>query len=474
MISSDWNTTLVHARWPLVVAALLLLPWVARADDNHYQNFLVGDRAAGMGGAFTATSDDSSGGYYNPAGLAEAPHSSVSLSAAVYGYANRRYAVKQLSFESDNSSFISYPTTAAWIQRLRRGDEDGSGRVQLAISLLSPQSDAARISTDYETDPQQLGSSRVAQIANVVGIRIMEDETLWVGVSLAWKIFRHMAVGLSVYLTYRTGIYQDHEVALAKLYDMDYLTQTGSYGMALWRDIRLTHLALVGIFGVVVPVTERLRLGASFRSPSVKLYGSADLKYFGTLDHKTGEIAPSSLDIPEAGFVDNQPFKVTVGASYNRHRQWGVALDFSIYGPVGEHEIFDLGAASGALSRLIFGSMRMQKRVVWQLNVGGEYYIAHIVPLRLGFFTNLSSLDPPQDCSAGVCGDHVNIFTDSVDMFGVSGSVGFELYNVALNLGCSYSVGSDTRTIPDDSGGSYEAEFSRSYLLVSIGGAFRF
>ena len=44
---------------------------LALADDGHYQNFLVGERAAGMGGAFTAIANDPSGTYYNPAGLVD-------------------------------------------------------------------------------------------------------------------------------------------------------------------------------------------------------------------------------------------------------------------------------------------------------------------------------------------------------------------------------------------------------------------
>ena len=56
------------------VLSLLLLSLLgvtkSYADSNHYRNVLVGDRAATMAGAYTAVSDDSSGGYYNPAGLA--------------------------------------------------------------------------------------------------------------------------------------------------------------------------------------------------------------------------------------------------------------------------------------------------------------------------------------------------------------------------------------------------------------------
>jgi long-chain fatty acid transport protein len=40
----------------------------AFADEFHFSNLLVGERPSGLGGAFTALSDDHTGMVYNPAG----------------------------------------------------------------------------------------------------------------------------------------------------------------------------------------------------------------------------------------------------------------------------------------------------------------------------------------------------------------------------------------------------------------------
>src|SRR3990172_2529925 len=56
------------------------------ADEYHYNNILIGDRAAGMAGAYTAISDDPSGLYYNPAGIVFAPRRSFSASVNAYQY----------------------------------------------------------------------------------------------------------------------------------------------------------------------------------------------------------------------------------------------------------------------------------------------------------------------------------------------------------------------------------------------------
>ena len=52
---------------------------LSTADFNYINDFM-GDRATGLGGAYTAISDDPSGAYYNPAGLAFAYDNQISLS----------------------------------------------------------------------------------------------------------------------------------------------------------------------------------------------------------------------------------------------------------------------------------------------------------------------------------------------------------------------------------------------------------
>ena len=81
-----------NARFGLIlvlgVLAGVMQPLSCRADENHYSNQLIGYRAAGLGGAYTAISDDPSGLYYNPAGIVYAQTSN--LSASVNAFQCRR------------------------------------------------------------------------------------------------------------------------------------------------------------------------------------------------------------------------------------------------------------------------------------------------------------------------------------------------------------------------------------------------
>ena len=79
---------------PGVLAFLLTLIYspALPGDDTNYQNFLLGDRAAGMGGAVAATTDDLDACYYNPAGLARVAGSRIALSVSLYGLQGIRIA----------------------------------------------------------------------------------------------------------------------------------------------------------------------------------------------------------------------------------------------------------------------------------------------------------------------------------------------------------------------------------------------
>ena len=460
----------------LVIVFILAAPRTALADDNHYQDYIIGDRAVGLGGAFTAISDDSSGAYYNPAGLAESASSSVSLSAAVYGWASNDWRADSIRFESGNDNFITYPTTAAWIQRVREGEEDGSGRVQLALSLVTPRSNVNRKRlTSLDTGIPQSGMGKPTVMSHMSVLNMVtEDDTLWVGVSVAWKVMRRLSLGLSVFVSYRSAIYQEQGLAVLRFFRLANGNEFTRLGLGEMSTAEMTHIGLLGVLGAVVPITDHFKVGASFRSPGIELYGKADFAYFGTgYDQKKDVFTIEETLAQGVTYHHKEPLKATLGLAYVVPSVWGAALDFSIYGPVGEYAVFE----DEAFPRLE-ESIRLKKKVVWQLDVGGEYYILGRVPLRAGFFTNRSSFDPVERCGPlGNCAEG-NFLTDAVHMYGVSGSVGYELNRVALNFGASYSFGSNdtTRTFQTALGNvvSYELSQDRSYLFISIGGSFRF
>src|SRR4051812_44004669 len=70
----------------------LVITSTAFAAFSNYNTILIGDRAAGMGGAFTAlTEDTGAAAFYNPASIIRMKGASLSASVSVYNKYDTRY-----------------------------------------------------------------------------------------------------------------------------------------------------------------------------------------------------------------------------------------------------------------------------------------------------------------------------------------------------------------------------------------------
>ena len=141
------------------VLLLTLIHGELLADDLHYNNLLIGDRASGLGGAYTAISDDASGMFYNPAGIVFTENLQLSASAnALYrtelvykdvlngsdwkrksdnivpnyfgmttkfgpGYLGFSYAVTDFENEDQDSEFTNIPDVSVFVINLINNDK---------------------------------------------------------------------------------------------------------------------------------------------------------------------------------------------------------------------------------------------------------------------------------------------------------------------------------------------------------------
>jgi long-chain fatty acid transport protein len=101
---------------PLLQVAVALsacaLPTIAIAGPYNFSDVLIGDRAMGMGGAFSGVADDSSALYYNPAGLGFATSANLSAAVNAFQYTRRNYqkvfAGKESFFEDSQDVIPSF------------------------------------------------------------------------------------------------------------------------------------------------------------------------------------------------------------------------------------------------------------------------------------------------------------------------------------------------------------------------------
>ena len=102
-------------------AALVAAPTALRADsDTHYQDYLVGDRAAGMGGAFIALANEATGAYYNPAGIISEGSTMIQLSMSAYKLRHKEVLAAELcgtEIRDDDSGFFGFPGSLGFAQQ---------------------------------------------------------------------------------------------------------------------------------------------------------------------------------------------------------------------------------------------------------------------------------------------------------------------------------------------------------------------
>src|SRR5688572_25669303 len=112
----------------LLVTALLPAASV-RADETHYQGFLIGERPVGLGGAYTGLADGTSASYYNPAGLARLEEDTLSGSLSIYTFGRRviedGFASPTGSGDLEQRNRPTFTVFVGVVKKLGRRDEDG-------------------------------------------------------------------------------------------------------------------------------------------------------------------------------------------------------------------------------------------------------------------------------------------------------------------------------------------------------------
>lgn len=68
------------------VSFILLFAQQAFAQSYNNYQYILGERAAGIGGAYIALANDSTALWYNPSGLARISDFSMNVSANTYSY----------------------------------------------------------------------------------------------------------------------------------------------------------------------------------------------------------------------------------------------------------------------------------------------------------------------------------------------------------------------------------------------------
>lgn len=376
----------------LIGMLLFLVPGAARADEFHYNNFLIGDRATGMGGAYTAVADDPSGLYYNPAGIVYSTGRNLSASLNAYYNTFKKYdnVIGGKGWNRKSTSLL--PNFFGIVQPL--------GSFKFGFSYAVPDSiKEDQDQTWYGKFPTVHGVDAVKYTINFNN----EDNTYLFGPSIAKEISGNFSAGFTLYLYHRSA---------QSINNQHILLQDGRYE---WTNqyIEKVERGFKPILGCMFTPVEKLALGLSVGRTFIYGYSMNSQEIFKDANALTAN--DFTITYGSDTTARDRPWEIRFGAAYFPSSSLILSFDTAYYTKVSD-------PANG------------DKVSVLNAAVGTEYFLNRSWALRGGLYTNIANtpeLDPSrynQD--------------EKVDLYGMSLSISSFTRNASITLGGNVSKGS--------------------------------
>ena len=337
----------------VLFAVLTLVSWPNRGEGQalYYRSIPIGERAIGLGGAYTGIADDPSATFYNPAGLMS------------------------------------------------------GGRFQLLGNLSSFEVARDRFDAGFSaTDPSASADLRLSE----------EYRMRWWGVSFAMQVKERVSVGVSAFLANQSTAYRD-DLGLAfggslgedgVRIDGRSATSTTAIGVNYW--------GLVFRLGALYRINPRWQLGFMFQPPGTPIQQEGNIFRRLTGDLEAGS-AFFLFDEGGLDTRSPVPFELRAGTEYRINAQTTLSIDFAVTGPVRDGNVFDrsgeieaLGVNLGAYFPNTTG-----RRTTPNAAIGAEHAFGKAV-VAGGFFTNISAAPNLPETSDRYLPQQISLFGASV------------------------------------------------------------
>lgn len=359
------------------------------ADSYHNINGFFGERASGMGGAYTAISDDPSGGYYNPAGLAYAYDSSISLSASNYTTGKKNYNNVLGPGQGYDREFRNYiPNFFGLVKETEQG-------ARIGFSILNP------INDSFQRNDQIQLPLYYPAISN---FKLYNRETynnINIGLSYAKALVPgKFSYGVSLYYLQDTASISNS--GLVQFKDKTYIVQTNSDNRTTRGLIPVLGLMYTPIdklsFGLSVRriiVTSQNRLINSFQIDSTAGGTEGILFIEGTHKAFGGSIGDTIYRGPSYSGKIPEVTEVRLGTAFFPNKNLVASFDV-IYTSgysrkTNNTEILYGGGLPTTITLSDNEDLELKRYATTNFAFGLEYYLTEYLSLRLGSFTNYAN-----------------------------------------------------------------------------------
>lgn len=410
----------------LVVSALVALALSggrAGAQGLYYRTIPLGERAIGMGGAYTGISDDPSATYYNPGGLMSGGRFQLlgSLSSIVFSKRTIDDAFESPNTTQDLSSNRS-TTIPHFIGTVVQFGKKRGGQRPYAIAYSS-----------FEVAREQLGTG-FTQGDEVAGADLRLGNTYrmrWWGVSFAGRVSQKLSLGISAFLSNQTNNYSE-DLGLQRGGTLqDNGVRVGGESITSSSSINVDSWHFVFRLGALYRINSRWQIGFMFQPPGAPLKEKGSIYRRVVTDLEGQE---SRFFIFNEGDLKTSapiPFEMRAGAEYAINALTTLSFDFSITGGIRDRRIFtppaEVEALAGALGA--YYSNSTERRWTPNAAIGAEHLFGKVV-VAGGLLTNISAApnvpDSPEEYSP-----------PQINVYGATFALGVDAGGYRLTLGAN-------------------------------------
>ena len=384
----------------------------ALADDFHYTNLLIGERASGMAGAYTAVSDDATGLYYNPAGTVYT--SGRSLSASVNAYYSTTKTYKNViggnGWERKSSSLL--PNYFGVVQPL--------GKFKVGLSYAVPESimsDQEQTFHDLQLNPSLQPFNPGVNITTYLINFNDESNTYNFGPSIAKELTDNFSAGLTLYY------YQRKTLRI-----LNQLIKTSNGGSERTTDyFHTSESGVRPILGFMWSPLDNVSVGLAM---SKVFINQSETSFHTSFQRENLAVGPNpgdsnAVSLPDAPSVTSQkrimPKQVSLGAAWFPSASLLLSADLNYFSVKNVGDIVTLKDTKEDFEDVL------------NFAVGAEYYLSRNFAVRAGFFTDYANTQ-----KVGTGGVNQN---EHIDIYGVTASVSHFTGNTAVTVGGGTTYG---------------------------------
>lgn len=302
---------------------ILSFTTTTQAQDIPYDNYLVGDRALGLGGAFVGLADDGSATFHNPAGLTLVPETAISASFWVAGIEHRRvrdgWRNEHGESNFSDTALTFPPLVVTAVTQLGERGAAGRSRHALGAALLKPLRQRYRYTATTTDGANQLASIDVHH----------EDNARWYGVAYAYRPMSRLSFGASAFVALRDLEHEEFEA-----HDRD-APLPADLTLARHSVLHASLRDLIWRFGVVWNPVHCWRVGAMLQLPGIGAGGSVDNRELTVDTDATGVTTAVETRHHGVRAFREIPWELRMGVSWFHGRRALVTADLAVHGPVG-------------------------------------------------------------------------------------------------------------------------------------------